>query len=107
MKQTIFLAALTLLAVSAQAHPAVAVVFDSRGNVYYSDLAQVWRVATNGERSVVVPHVHTHELYMDAGDNLYGEQLRYDEPRWLHYFWRRSPDGRIERVVPEHETFKG
>ena len=107
MKQTIFLAALTLLAVSAQAHPAVAVVFDSRGNVYYSDLAQVWRVAPNGARSVVVPNVHTHELYVDGQDNLYGENLRYDNPRWLHYFWRRSPSGRVERVTPEHETFKG
>ena len=103
----VILAALSLVAVAVSAHPAVSVVFDSKGNLYYSDLTQVWRLAPNGALGVVVPRVHTHELYVDGQDNLYGEQLRYDNPRWLHYFWRRAPDGRIERVAPEHETFKG
>src|SRR5690349_16557146 len=107
MRRLLPAAALALLAVAANAHPSVAVVFDSRGNLYYSDLAQVWRVAPDGARAVVVPGVHTHELYVDAQDNLYGENLRYDDPRWLHYFWRRTADGRIERIVPDHETFKG
>ena len=107
MRRLAIAAALTLLAFRAGAHPSVSVVFDSKGNTYFSDLKQVWRVATTGAQSVAVPNVHTHELYVDAEDNLYGEHLRYDAPRWLHYFWRRSPDGRVERVVPEHETFKG
>jgi hypothetical protein len=107
MRRLLLAAALALAALAANAHPSVSVVFDSRGNLYYSDLAQVWRVAPNGARAVVVPGVHTHELYIDGQDNLYGENLRYDDPRWLHSFWRRAPDGRVQNVVPEHETFKG
>jgi hypothetical protein len=107
MRRLLLAALLLLFAASARAHPAVSVVFDSHGNVYFSDLKQVWRLMPGGAQSVVVPNVHTHELYMDAQDNLYGENLRYDDPRFLHYFWRRTPDGRVERIVPEHETFKG
>jgi hypothetical protein len=100
------IAALFLATLRANAHPAVSVVFDSKGNLYYSDLEQVWRMAPNGALDIVVPNVHTHELLIDAADNLYGENLWYDNPRWMHEFWRRSPDGRVERVVPAHETFK-
>jgi hypothetical protein len=101
------LAALLLAVSPALAHPGWGIVVDAEGAVYYTDLKQVLRIAPNGGTTVVVPNVHTHELYLDAQDNLYGENLRYDNPRWLHYFWRRTPDGRVERIVPEHEPFKG
>lgn len=97
-----------LLATAALAHPPVGIAVDGRGNVYYSDLAQVWRQAPDGTRAVVVPNVHTHELFLDAAGNLYGEHLRYEGEatnRWWHSFWRRSPDGRITRIVAEHEPF--
>ena len=109
MRRLALAAALTLLALRANAHPSVSVVFDSKGNVYFSDLKQVWRVAPNGSQSVVVPNVHTHELYIDAQDNLYGEHLWYEgdaTKKFDHYFWRRSPDGRIDRVVAAHEALK-
>jgi len=109
MRRLAIAAALTLLALPAGAHPSVSVVFDSKGNIYFSDLKQVWRVATTGAQSVVVADVHTHELYIDAQDNLYGEHLWYEgdaTKKWGHYFWRRSPDGRLERVVAAHEPFK-
>jgi hypothetical protein len=101
--------ALTLFAFAAHAHPSVSVVIDSHGNVYFSDLAQVWRVTTDGKQSVVVPNVHTHELYLDPQDNLYGENLWYEgdaTKKWGHYFWRRTAAGRIERIMPAHEPFK-
>src|SRR5437870_4911472 len=110
MRRLLLAASFLLVVASARAHPAVSVVFDSHGNVYFSDLKQVWRVVPGGAQAVVVPNVHTHELYMDAQDNLYGEHLWYEgdaTKRWMHYFWRRSPDGRISRVVEEHQTFKG
>ena len=110
MRRPVFFAAIALfVGAAAHAHPSVSVVFDSRGNVYYSDLKQVWRVAPDGAKAVVVPGVHTHELYMDAQDNLYGEHLWYEgdaTKKWGHYFWRRTSDGRIDRVVAAHETFK-
>ena len=96
-------AATTLLA-----HPPVSVVIDSRGNVYYSDLEQVWRVAPNGTKSVAVPDVHTHELYLDAQDNLFGEHLWYEgdaTKKWGHYLWKRDAAGRVSRIKPRTEGF--
>jgi hypothetical protein len=95
-------------ATAALAHPPVSVVIDSRGNVYYSDLEQVWRVAPDGTKSVAVRGVHTHELCLDAQDNLYGEHLWYEGERidkWGYYVWRRSPDGKVAKVIPNREGF--
>lgn len=92
----------------ASAHPAVSVAIDARGNVYYSDLEQVWRVTPNGAKSVVVPHVHTHQLYLDARGNLFGEHLWYEGERtdkWGHYVWQRTPDGRVTKIIPPTEGF--
>lgn len=95
-------------ALAAAAHPPVSVVVDAQGNAYYSDLARVWKVAPNGAKSVAVDGVHTHELYLDAQGNLYGEHLWYEGERtdkWGHYVWRRSPDGRVVKVIPNREGF--
>ena len=43
--------------------------------IYYTDLQRVYRIDANGERSVAVPDVHTHELRLDDPGNLYGEDL--------------------------------
>ena len=110
MRRFILAVAILLTAPAALAHPSVSVVFDSRGNVYYSDLKQVWRVGVDGKKVVVVPGVHSHELYIDAQDNLYGEHLWYEgdaTKKWGHYFWRRAPNGRIDRIVAAHEPFMG
>jgi len=97
-----------LAAASARAHPPVSVVIDSRGYVYYSDLKQVWRVAPDGKTSIAVPNVHTHELYLDAQDNLFGEHLWYEGERtdkWGHYVWKRAPNGAISTVIPRTVGF--
>jgi hypothetical protein len=104
------LAALWLLiAAPAVAHPGWGIVRDSHGNIYYTDLAQVWKVAPDGTRTIAVPDVHTHELYLDADDNLYGEHLWYEgeaSDRWGHRVWRRAPDGTIRDVVPPTVGFR-
>jgi len=87
------------------AHPAVSVVMDSRGDVYYSDTAQVLRIARDGSKSVVVPRVHTHELWMDEKDNLYGEHLEYAGGQWSHRIWCRSSDGQISDLIPTRKGF--
>lgn len=97
------------LAVSAFAHPPVTVAVDAGGNAYYSDLDQVWKVAPDGTKTVAVPHVHTHELYLDAQGNLYGEHLWYEGEqidKWGHYVWRRSPSGQVEKIIPNREGFR-
>lgn len=92
-----------LTALPALAHPPVSVVFDSRGNAYYSDLEQVWQVAPDGTRRVAVAHVHTHELYVDAQDNLFGEHLWYEgdaTKQWGHFVWRRDARGAVTKIIP-------
>jgi hypothetical protein len=98
-----------LAAAPAFAHPGWGIVRDSQGNIYYTDLARVWKVAPDGTRSVAVPDVHTHELYLDAQDNLYGEHLWYEgeaSDRWGHRVWRRAPDGTVRDVVPATVGFR-
>lgn len=105
MKRLLLIA---LLALSAHAHPGVGIVIDSRGNLFYTDLEQVWRIAANGATGIAVPNVHTHELYLDAQDNLYGEHLWYNGETlktWGSRVWKRSPDGRVVDVVPSHPAF--
>jgi hypothetical protein len=104
------LLAVVLLATAwpASAHPGVGIVMDSRGNVFYTDLKQVWRIAPDGTKSVAVPDVHTHELYLDSRDVLYGEHLWYNGERadtWGHRVWTRTPDGRVTDAVPARSGF--
>ena len=90
------------------AHPGIGIVVDSRGNVFYTDLEQVWRIAPDGTRSVAVPGVHTHELYLDAEDNLYGQHLWYDgeaSDTWGHRVWKLSRDGELADVIPATRGF--
>jgi len=82
------------MAMTAWAHPGIGIVADSLGNVYYTDLKHVWR---NGE--IVVRDVHTHELYVDKADVLYGEHLWMEAGEARHRIWRRFPDGRIEDAI--------
>ena len=98
-----------LMAATLRAHPGIGIVVDSRGSVFYTDLRQVWRLAPSGQLSIAVPAVHTHELMLDAKDNLYGEHLWYEgdaTKKWQHYFWRRTPDGVVEVFAPTHEAFR-
>lgn len=90
---------------AALAHPGTGIVRDRQGNVFYTDLHQVWRITPAGRKSIVVPDVHTHELGIDSLGNIYGEDNRYlgsgeGDDRYRHRIWRRSPDGRITNIVP-------
>ena len=105
MQMRIALTVCVLLTMPLLAHPAVSVAIDSRGYVYYSDLEQVWRVAPDGSKSVAVPGVHTHELYLDAQDNLFGENLWYRNEKWGHYVWKRDAAGRVTRIRPPTPGF--
>ncbi|HEX2081377.1 MAG TPA: hypothetical protein VHG08_26975 [Longimicrobium sp.] len=107
MKALPLACALLLAAVvPARAHPGVGIVMDRRGNVFYTDLHHVWRIAPDGRRSIAVRDVHTHELAIDSAGNLFGEDNRYlGGDRYRHRIWRRTPDGRVTDVVPWRDGF--
>jgi hypothetical protein len=95
--------------VTVTAHPGTGIVRDSRGNVYYTDLKQVWKISPSGDRSVAVRNVHTHELSVDSADNVYGEHLWYEgesSDRWGHRVWRLSPSGVVEDVIHARRGFR-
>jgi hypothetical protein len=89
------------------AHPGWGIVVDSHGNTFFTDLKQIWRMSPDGQKKVVVPNVHSHELYLDAAGTLSGEHLWYDNRRqkWGHYLWELTPDGRVIRH-PAQEGFR-
>jgi len=102
------IALLLLTAAPLAAHPGIGIVRDGRGNVYYTDLAQVWRIDPSGKKEVVVPRVHTHELALDSRGNLYGEHVWYEgetTDKWGYRVWRRSPEGKVSDVLPAREGF--
>jgi len=108
MKWLLSLLTVLLSASVSQGHPGVGIVQDSRGNVYFTDLKQVWKIAPSGAKTVAVAGVHTHELCLDADDNLYGEHLWYEgdaTQKWRHRVWRFKADGSLSDVIPAREGF--
>lgn len=108
MKRLIALLILPLSVTPTPAHPGVGIVQDSRGNVYFTDLKQVWKITPDGKQSVAVATVHTHELCLDADDNLFGEHLSYEgaTQKWSHRVWQLKPDGTVGDVVPTTDGFR-
>ena len=82
------------------AHPSVSVVMDSRSVVYYSDLENVWMILPDGTKQIAVRGVHTHELWIDSRDQLYGEDVTNVGEAYRHRVWVRSTDGAIKDVIP-------
>lgn len=87
-------------------HPGVGIVKDSKGNIFYTDLHQVWKI-NNGKKKVAVPDVHTHELFIDENDNLFGEGGYYDDhtEKFYHYLWVLRPNGQIDTIVGMKEAY--
>src|SRR5918993_6109410 len=110
MKQTNFynnlLFLLVLFPAIANAHPGIGIVKDSKGNIYYTDLQQVWKIA-NGSKAILIPGVHTHELYIDNKDHLYGEGGYYDDKtkKFYHYLWVYRQNGKIDTVIGMKEAY--
>jgi hypothetical protein len=108
MKKLLCSVALLLASMTVYAHPGIGIVQDSRGNVFLTDLKQVWKIAPDGKKSVVVPNVHTHELSLDNEDNLYGEHLWYEgekTDKWGHRVWCLKREGTLVDVIPAREGF--
>lgn len=90
------------------ADPGNGIVADSKGNIFYTDLSQVWKIDAKGNKTVAVPGVHTHELYMDKNDNLFGEHLWYNGDAantWAHYVWRLDANNQLEKIIKDTAGF--
>lgn len=101
MKSIILTFSFLLILTVAKADPGVGIVIDSKGNVFYTDLSQVWMIKPDGSKSIAVPNVHTHELYISPNDELFGEHLWYNGEQlntWSHYLWKRNPDGSVIKI---------
>lgn len=89
-------------------HPGVGIVENSKGEIFFTDLKQVWKINLEGQLTLAVPRVHTHELFIDNNDNLFGEHLWYNgeaKNTWGHYAWKFSADGELTKVIPDTEGF--
>jgi len=93
----------SLLPSAAQAHPSISIIVDSRGNIFYSDLTHVWRIAPDGTKKIAVSNVHTHELWLSRDDVLYGEDVTNIGEAYRHRVWALYPDGRLRDEVPWRE----
>ena len=108
MKKFLVFNLLLLIAFAIAAHPGIGIVKDSKGNIYYTDLKQVWKISIDGSKTTVVAGVHTHELYIDENDNLYGEHLWYNgerEDTWGHYVWCLKSAGELVKEIKPAEGF--
>jgi hypothetical protein len=100
---------LLLCSLYAAAHPGTGIVRNSKGQIFYTDLHQILRLdPLTGIKTVVVPNVHSHELFMDKQDTLWGEHLWFaDEAsnRFDHYLWKLSPDGTLTKASPDGNAY--
>ncbi len=91
---------------SAFSHPGIGIVKDSKGDIYYTDLSHVWKLNNDGSKKIAVRNVHTHELFIDKEDNLYGEHLWYNGEKlntWGHYTWRLDKTGKLDTLIKPKE----
>lgn len=99
---------LFLLPSAIVAHPGIGIVMNSAGHVFYTDLNHVWEISPNGTVSIAVKDVHTHQLYLDKQDNLYGEHVWYEgehTDKWVHYRWKLTKEKELVRLTPDTEGF--
>lgn len=98
---------LVMIATAGAARPAPAnsvasLVQDERGVVYFSDYRRncLWRVDSQGRRTVLLPGVHTHHLAMDTQGNLYGEYVPVNAADPLRAsLWKLSAGGRLTEIL--------
>jgi hypothetical protein len=95
---------LIFLSINILAHPPWGIAVDNQGQVYVSDLETIWKIDVQGRQSVFRAGVsgrHTHELTIDEGGNLYGEDLSYkpSTQRYTTAIWKMTPAGNLSYVL--------
>jgi len=98
---------LALLPGTSRAHPGTGIVVDRDGRIYFTDLIRIWKLEPNGRLSVAVPNKHSHLLYLDHRQDLWGEHLTYESGRelWWSSVWKLARSGAFTEVVPPMQGF--
>lgn len=90
------------------AHPGTGLVIDSKGNIFYTDLEHIWKISPERIQTIAVKNVHTHHLYMDQNDNLFGQHSIYSGEatnKWYYYLWKLNADGSLDTIRGVTEGF--
>src|SRR5688572_14730059 len=101
MKATFIVFCSLLITSFTYAHPGVGIVQDSKGNIYYTDLVHVWKISPEGKKTIAIRNVHTHELFIDKNDDIYGEHTWYNGEKlntWGYYAWCLRTNGKLDTV---------
>lgn len=99
---------LILISHLTNAHPGTGLVIDSKGNIFYTDLEHVWKISPDGIKTTAVKNVHTHHLYMDLNDNLFGQHSIYSGEatnKWYYYLWKLNANGSLDTIRQVTEGF--
>ena len=98
---------LALIPAPARAHPGTGIIVDRDGRIFFTNLKEIWRLDPDGRLSIAVPNKHSHELYLDEHQNLWGEHLTYEPSRrlWWSSVWKLAPDGTFAEVLPPTQGF--
>jgi DNA-binding beta-propeller fold protein YncE len=102
IRTSLLLALLVIAAGAASAHPGWGIVVDQHGQIYFTDLSNIWKIDAGGKLVRVVEKKHTHSLYLDANGYLYGEHIAYESggKLWWSSAWRLATDGVLTDVIP-------
>jgi hypothetical protein len=107
--KSLFLVLFVISTTALLAHPGIGIVKDKKGFIYYTDLQNIYKLdPSTNKRTITVPNVHSHELYIDENDNLYGEHLWYaDEAtnRFDHYLWKLNANGKLDTLTGVSDAY--
>lgn len=100
-KKSIIISLILLSSITIKAHPGIGLVYDGDKTIFYTDLIHVWKLnIENGDKEIAVKDVHTHELYLDEENNLYGEHYWYieSEEKFKNFIWQLDKNGNLQKI---------
>ncbi len=84
---------------SVSAHPGWGIRVDSEGEIFFSDVDRnrVWKISRRGTLFPIVKGKHSHDLFLDQGDNLFGEHVYYEAAtgQWISSQWQLTAKERL------------
>jgi hypothetical protein len=72
------------------AHPAWGILVNRQGEIYFADVQRnrVWLITTRGTLIPVLSGKHSHALWLDQADNVFGEHVWLEDGHWRSSHWQ-------------------